>query len=89
MQKVGSEQFSGVGSCPENSLVVVTVAVGIFRRRLRFADAAQPADRLWLRECQGLLIGSQCHTYLPEDLFTSGKEGVAVVRHIPYRAGAS
>src|SRR5690242_4256776 len=43
---VGAEGLSCIGMCPEYGLVILLMAVGIFEGELRFADAAQAADRL-------------------------------------------
>src|SRR5436305_11595085 len=46
----GGECFLVSSWCPQHYFILLMVAVGIFESKVRFADAAQSTDGLWLRK---------------------------------------
>ncbi len=78
------ERFAGVGQGPEDGLVGCAVAVGVFERKLRFADATQAADGLGLREGGGL-AGLESLSQSLQDLFAAREKLVGWVGGFPDR----
>ena len=65
-----------VGTCPEHRLIFMAIQIRIFNSELRFANAAQAADRLGLTDGRGLR-GLEVGVQLCEQIFASCKERVA------------
>src|SRR4051794_9398458 len=57
--QVGIEQFAGLGPHPENALVVVAIAIGVFECCLGLPDATQPADSINLLSALAPLVRHQ------------------------------
>src|SRR5579871_1052217 len=63
--EVIDERFTGSSPHPEYMRIIIAKAIGIFCRRLRFTDASQSIERLWLgqgsrsRSREPLVEGSQ------------------------------
>src|SRR5215472_16613519 len=84
LKKACHQRITAVGSYPEDYLVVLSVAIGIFEDDLRFADPAQAADSLWLGH---RLTGEQLASQSDKHLFTSQEEQVAWVGKRPCLLG--
>jgi hypothetical protein len=69
-------------SDPQDGLVLLLIAIGIFHRRLRFANASQSVDGQRLGESDRLR-SRQLLMHGFEQILPSGKERVATVGHHP------
>jgi hypothetical protein len=57
LEEAGDNGVASVGVDPQDAMVIVAVAMGVFHGGLRFADAAQSADGLRLCEDGGFAGG--------------------------------
>ena len=80
--KICHERLKGIGLDPQDNVVVVLIAIGIFDSRLCLADATQSTDGL--RQCGGL-PSSQCSIEAFKHIFSTGEIGIALVGNIPKR----
>ena len=89
--KAGDEFIAGGSIRPQDSMVVLTVTIGVLDGGLGFADPAQAMDRLGLRGVfrSGLGLRQGCGfvlceivVELPEQFFAPCKERVAQVGNI-------
>ena len=71
-----------VGPHPKHIAVVVAVAVGVFHRRLGFADAPQTTDRLGLRNRRRLPL-MQLLVKRRQHLIPPGEIRVSAIGHSP------
>src|SRR5438105_4314698 len=82
--EVRGQYLAGSGIYPQNSRVVVTIAIRIFDSYLRLAAAIKTTDYLWLR--RGHCFVAYRHVVqVSEDTLAIGEEGVARVRDVPGR----
>src|SRR6266516_6410192 len=76
------EVLTGIGLCPQNDLVVSSIAIGILQGQLRLTDASQATDGLWLGECRGLAC-MQGRRQLRKQFLTAREERIVWVGDIP------
>jgi hypothetical protein len=82
LAKIGEQGEQRLGSCPQDGLVLVSIAIGIFDGGLGLAHAAQSADGLRLRQGRCLRV---CELLMQpaQQVFAPREEGVAAKRQGP------
>ncbi len=85
-EQVRIQGLGRIGFGPQHKAILIAVAIGVFHRGLRFADAAQSADRLRLCQSRRLTRLEGVVDGL-EHVFSAGKEGITWVGDGPYLRG--